>query len=81
LVRDFCHSARDYVRALRGAGTHRQWRECAHRLKGAARGIGCWQIAVLCETAESMESHDDDVRAQIAGQIEALLESLAAAVR
>ncbi|HXI87018.1 MAG TPA: Hpt domain-containing protein [Parvularculaceae bacterium] len=30
------------------------WRDAAHALKGAARGIGAWAIGDLCEAAEKL---------------------------
>lgn len=80
LVREFCHNAREQLSALCDAGTARRWRECAHKLKGAARGIGCWQIAMLCETAERLDLGEEMARRHITGQITALLDQLVDAV-
>lgn len=30
------------------------WRDAAHALKGAARGVGAWQLGELCARAETM---------------------------
>lgn len=30
------------------------WRNAAHALKGASRGIGAWRVGDLCEEAESL---------------------------
>lgn len=30
------------------------WRDAAHTLKGASRGIGSWGVAELCEHAETL---------------------------
>ncbi|GAB4141656.1 MAG: hypothetical protein Tsb0016_09480 [Sphingomonadales bacterium] len=80
LVRDYCHNARDYLAAMHAANTQKRWREVAHKLKGASRGIGCWQIAVLCETAERMDIADETGRDHVLGQIGRLLDDLAAAM-
>lgn len=41
-----------YLDALEEAdGT---WRSCAHKLKGAARSIGAWRLAVQAERLEEM---------------------------
>ena len=30
------------------------WRDAAHALKGASRGVGAWKLGELCESAEDM---------------------------
>ena len=30
------------------------WRDAAHALKGASRGIGAWEVGDLCEEAETL---------------------------
>ncbi|GAB4536120.1 MAG: hypothetical protein Tsb0010_15770 [Parvularculaceae bacterium] len=35
-------------------GSVDDWKEAAHSLKGAARGIGAWALAELCEAAEAL---------------------------
>ncbi|ADM10291.1 hypothetical protein PB2503_11219 [Parvularcula bermudensis HTCC2503] len=30
------------------------WRDAAHALKGASRGVGAWEIGQICEEAEGM---------------------------
>lgn len=30
------------------------WRNAAHALKGASRGVGAWRIGDICEAAESL---------------------------
>ncbi len=34
--------------------TDEGWRNAAHALKGASRGIGAWEVGDLCEEAESL---------------------------
>jgi len=43
-----------YIRSLRESGGGKAWYEAAHTLKGAARGIGAWNLAGLCERAEHL---------------------------
>ena len=47
----FIESAPTYLVALEAAGAS-EWQGCAHKLKGAARGIGAWCLAVAAERAE-----------------------------
>lgn len=34
--------------------TDEGWKNTAHTLKGAARGVGAWNLGTLCEEAEKM---------------------------
>ena len=34
--------------------TDEGWRSTAHTLKGAARGVGAWDVGALCEEAEAL---------------------------
>ena len=34
--------------------TDEGWRNTAHALKGAARGVGAWELGDLCERAEEL---------------------------
>jgi len=34
--------------------TDGDWRDTAHAMKGAARGVGAWTIGALCEDAENL---------------------------
>lgn len=40
----------------------RTWRETAHALKGAARGIGAWRVAELAQGVEAMALASADQR-------------------
>ncbi len=44
-----------YLQRLKDASTEKEWREAAHTIKGAARGIGAWRVAETAETAEKLE--------------------------
>lgn len=50
------------------------WRNAAHALKGAARGVGAWTVGELCETAERLTG---DVPGKIVSR-QSLLSDLAA---
>lgn len=43
------------------------WRDAAHALKGASRGVGAWELGELCANAEDMidGKANRDMRAQI----------------
>lgn len=51
----FFENAPDYIVALEAAEPGDDWRQKAHRLKGAARGIGAWPLARAAERAERTE--------------------------
>jgi HPt (histidine-containing phosphotransfer) domain-containing protein len=80
LVREFCVNAREQLGSLQNANNLNEVLERAHKLKGAARGIGCWQIAQLCECAERMTEMDDAYQRRITAEISQHLERLTAAV-
>ncbi|MFP3944784.1 MAG: Hpt domain-containing protein [Alphaproteobacteria bacterium] len=40
------------------------WRETAHTLKGAAKAIGAWPLAELCEGAETLTAPAADLAAR-----------------
>lgn len=44
-----------YISELEAASLE-NWRACAHKLKGAARSIGAWQLASYMERLEKMAS-------------------------
>lgn len=52
-------------------GGDQAWRDAAHTLKGAARGVGAMQLGDACEAAET-RPHD-------AGALEAVMSAAAAA--
>ena len=78
----FLDNARDYLGALDGAADLAAWQGAAHKLKGAARGLGAWRLEELCRQAEAVgdlegERHAlstaiaaaiDDIRAHAAGR-------------
>lgn len=50
----FSEHAQRWLAALEPLLDDDKWRGAAHTLKGAARGIGSWAIADLCERAEQL---------------------------
>lgn len=77
----FLDNAGDYLAALDGASDLAAWKGAAHKLKGAARGLGAWRLEGLCKEAEAIGDLDgerhalsaaiaaaiDDIRAYAAG--------------
>lgn len=39
---------------LEAAQTDEAWKDAAHALKGAARGVGAWALGDLCQEAEKL---------------------------
>ncbi|NWG71400.1 MAG: Hpt domain-containing protein [Parvularculaceae bacterium] len=50
----FEEQAAMWVARLEPALPDEPWRNAAHALKGASRGVGAWAIGDLCEHAESL---------------------------
>lgn len=48
-----------YLIRLKDARTADTWRDAAHTIKGAARGIGAWPVAELADDAERLSEVDD----------------------
>ncbi len=40
------------------------WRDIMHAIKGAARGVGAWDVGELCESAEGLVGSASDIPAQ-----------------
>jgi HPt (histidine-containing phosphotransfer) domain-containing protein len=55
----FVTQAPVYLRLLRAAESVKQWTDAAHTLKGAARAIGAWRVALCAENAEKLKSVGD----------------------
>lgn len=51
----FAEHAPTYLLHLMAAETERAWYEAAHTLKGSARAVGAWQVAVEAERAEAIK--------------------------
>ena len=63
LLGNFVAGAETYVKLLQAAPDEKQWRDAAHALKGAARGIGAKQVGELAEAAEQVPVSDSAGRA------------------
>lgn len=78
----FAENAPDYLAAL-AASDCDNWRTSAHKLKGAARGIGAWRLARAAERAELMgvAGQSDPKRAMIISELERRLNQLLDVIR
>lgn len=73
----FLENAPEYLKALQGTDVS-DWKATAHKLKGAARSIGAWNLAREAERAEHMgaPAPQDPSRISIIAELETRLESL-----
>lgn len=53
-----------WLRTLDPKADDQAWRDAAHSLKGASRGVGAWDVGHICEQAEKLigEKRDDAER-------------------
>ena len=53
-----------WLRTLDPKADDQAWRDAAHSLKGAARGVGAWDVGHACEQAEKMvgDARDEAAR-------------------
>lgn len=56
------------------------WRDAAHALKGAARGVGAWEIGDLCEEAEDLVGGAPEKVAKRQALLERIAQGLSDAV-
>jgi CheY-like chemotaxis protein len=61
----FRNSAETYLAQLAGAATDDAWHRAAHTLKGAARGIGAFDVAAHAEAAEALVAARRDADARL----------------
>ena len=71
----FLDHAPSYLKALCRRGNE-NWRADAHKLKGAARSIGAWRLAVEAERAEALgyPAQDDPRRSKCVHELLGRLE-------
>jgi HPt (histidine-containing phosphotransfer) domain-containing protein len=50
----FADQAQDWLARLDPQTDDNGWRNAAHALKGAARGVGAWDLGNLCEAGERL---------------------------
>ncbi|MFQ5563090.1 MAG: Hpt domain-containing protein [Parvularculaceae bacterium] len=69
----------NWIRLLNPHQADEVWREAAHALKGASRGVGAWAAGDLCEEAESLigpDKHDPVARAALLKELRANLDAV-----
>ena len=78
----FAVQARIHLNRLKEAGDAQTWREAAHTIKGASRGIGAWQVAEQAELAERLSFDPEDQRCRIAvAAIESAVDAASSFIR
>ncbi len=60
----YCAQAEGWLGSLAGAADLTAWRDAAHTLKGASRGVGALQVAQLAEGAEGLSALDAPERGE-----------------
>ncbi len=62
----FEEQAAMWTRMLDPRAEDTAWRDAAHALKGASRGVGAWEVGDLCANAEKLIGDDASVDARMA---------------
>jgi HPt (histidine-containing phosphotransfer) domain-containing protein len=70
----FAEHAPTYLLHLMAAETERAWYEAAHTLKGSARAVGAWHVAMEAEHAEAIRGSPEAT--ERAARIDALATAL-----
>jgi HPt (histidine-containing phosphotransfer) domain-containing protein len=55
----FAEQAPTYLEQLGSAKTEKAWRDAAHTLKGSARAVGAFAVALASERAEALKASTD----------------------
>lgn len=78
----FADNAPTYLASLKASDCD-SWRQAAHKLKGAARGIGAWRLARAAERAEFMGEPklEDPKRQAILSELDDRLSQLLAEIK
>lgn len=58
----FRNQADVYISRLEAATSADEWKNTAHSLKGSAKGLGAWTVAMLAEQAEAAAGADATTR-------------------
>jgi HPt (histidine-containing phosphotransfer) domain-containing protein len=67
----FVQQLRITIGALKGAPSDKEWAMAAHTLKGSARAVGAWPLAILAERAEGLKGPSRTVeRSELVGSLE-----------
>ena len=79
----FEEQAEMWTRMLDPAADDGAWRDAAHALKGASRGVGAWEVGHICEGAEKLvgEARDEAVRRERLDELSAQVRKTIAEVR
>jgi len=80
VMQDFLDSAYGILASLAGAHEVDAWRALAHRLKGAALGVGARRLAALAHAAERDGGLDENARACGLQSLRAAVEALGSQV-
>lgn len=72
-----------WLRTLDPRADDQAWRDAAHSLKGAARGVGAWEVGHACEQAEKMvgDARDEGARQAKQAEIESHVTDVISEVR
>ena len=73
----FHTNAQDYIADMEQACTSEEWKQFAHKLKGAARSIGAMALGELAEEAELVADQVPDTRHSYLPRLRSALAELA----
>ncbi len=76
----FEQQAEMWTRMLDPRAPDDSWKDAAHALKGAARGVGAWEVGDLCEQAEALIGEDRLVKVRRSVLLDDLKDAVASAV-
>ncbi|MEL6363606.1 MAG: Hpt domain-containing protein [Pseudomonadota bacterium] len=76
----FEQQAELWTRMLDVNAADEAWRDAAHALKGAARGVGAWEVGELCEKAEALIGDERLVKVRRSVLLDDLKDAVVAAV-
>ena len=76
----FEEQAEMWTRMLDPQAEDSAWRDAAHALKGASRGVGAWEVGHLCQEAEGMIGDEARAPDRRMAALEALREKVRATV-
>lgn len=68
------------LHTLETSSDARGWKEIAHGIKGAARGIGAWQVAEVAALAEKIDVADPSARAETMRRLHAAFGDVSAEI-
>ena len=79
----FESQAEMWTRMLDPSAEDKAWRDAAHALKGASRGVGAWEVGDTCQAAEKLigEARDEGVRATMLKDLRDQVQATIAEVR